>query len=144
VIAQIQKEQAAQLMQTKANDVRNRIEAGLKAGKSFADAATAAGVQAETIPPFSLKEASKLDVPDLQQIIQNSVSLGDGQFSEFIQTQAGGLFVYMKGHQSVNEAEADIGAETIRTQLARQKEIETFVEWLRLRKESARLQIVQR
>jgi peptidyl-prolyl cis-trans isomerase D len=144
VIARIRKEQAAQLMQTRANDVRNRIEAGLKAGKSFADAAAAAGVRAESIPPFSLAQASKLDVPDLQQIIQNSVSLGDGQFSEFIQTQAGGLFVYMKERQPVNEAEAEIGEETIRKQFARQKEIETFVEWLRLRKESARLQIVQR
>jgi peptidyl-prolyl cis-trans isomerase D len=144
VIAQIQKEQAAQLMQTKANDVRNRIGAGLKAGKSFADAATAAGVQAETIPPFSLKEASKLDVPDVQQIIQNSVSLADGQFSEFIQTQAGGLFVFMKGHEPVSEAEAEIGADVIKKQVARQKVIETFVEWLRLRKETARLQIVQR
>jgi len=144
VIEQIRKDQAGQMMQTKANDVRNRIQAGLKAGKSFADAALAAGAQAETVPPFSLAEASKLDVPDMQAIIRSSVGLGDGQISEFVATQAGGLFVYMNGHEAVGKDEVAVGEDSIRTQFARQKEVEAFVEWLRLRKETARLQIVQR
>jgi peptidyl-prolyl cis-trans isomerase D len=144
VVAQIQKEQAGQMMQTKANDVRNRIQAALKEGKSFSDAALAAGVEAEAIPPFSLVEASKLDVPDVQAIVQNSVGLADGQFSEFIQTQAGGLFVYMKGHEAVDKSTATEAEAAMSKQFARQKDIETFVEWLRLRKEAARLQIVQR
>jgi hypothetical protein len=144
VIAQIRKDRAGQMMQTRANDVRNRIQAELKAGKSFSDAAVAAGVAAESIPPFSLVEASKLDVPDVQPIIQSAVGLGDGQFSEFIPTQAGGLFVYMNGHQPVDKTAASLGEETVKKQFARQKVIEAFIEWLRLRKETARLQIVQR
>jgi peptidyl-prolyl cis-trans isomerase D len=144
VIAQIQKDQAGQMMQTRANDVRNRIEAGLKAGKSFGDAALAAGVRAETIPAFSLTEASKLDVPDMQPILQNSIGLGDGRISEFIPTQAGGLFVYMKGREPVDKVEAAAGEAVIKTQFERQKRLEAFIEWLRLRKETARLQIVQR
>jgi hypothetical protein len=144
VIAQIQKDEAGQMLQTKANDVRNRIEAGLKAGKSFFDAALMAGVVAETIPPFSLAEASKLDVPDLQAIVQNSVGLGDKQISEFVQTQAGGLFVYMNAREPVDKSEMAEGEEALKSQFGRQKRIEAFVEWLRLRKEAARLQIVQR
>ncbi len=35
-------------MTLKAAEIRNKIEAEIKAGKSFADAATAAGVKAET------------------------------------------------------------------------------------------------
>jgi peptidyl-prolyl cis-trans isomerase D len=144
VVSQIQKDEAGQMMQTRANEIRNRIEAGLKAGKSFDDAALASGVSAESVPPFSLAEASKVDVPDLQAIIENSIGLGDGQFSEFIQTAAGGLFVYMRGHEPVDKSDMASGEEAIRKQFVRQKDIETFVEWMRLRKETARLQIVQR
>ena len=144
IIAQIQKDRAAQMMQTTANAVRNRIQAELKAGKSFQDAATAAGVSAESIPPFSLENASKVDVPDVQQIVESAISLGDGQFSDFIPTDAGGLYVYMNGREPVDKAEATVGEEMMRPQFLQRKVDGTFLEWLRLRKEAARLEIVQK
>jgi parvulin-like peptidyl-prolyl isomerase len=144
VVAQIQKERAAQLIQTKANDIRNRIQGALKGGKSFSDAALAAGAAAETVRPFSLAEASKLDVPDQRAILQTAVGLPDGAVSEFVQTDAGGLFVYMNGHDPVDKSEEQIGEEGLKSHAVEQKDLATFVEWMRLRKESARLQIVQR
>ncbi len=141
VVAQIQKDRATQLMQTKANDLKTRIEAALKSGKSFADAALAAGVKEENIPAFSLMTASKVNVPDIQAMIQTAVGLGDGKLSEFIPTEAGGLFVYMNRREPMNSIEAAIGGQMMKAQFARQKETGAFVEWLRLRKETARLQI---
>jgi hypothetical protein len=142
IIAQLQKDRATQLLQTEANDVRNRILAGVKAGKSLSDAAIAAGVSAETIPAFSLADASKVDVPDFQSIIPSAVSLSDGQFSDFVPTDAGGLFVYMNGHEPVPASSFLTGESLVKDQFTRQKHEGAFEEWLRLRKEAAHLQIV--
>jgi peptidyl-prolyl cis-trans isomerase D len=140
VIAAIQADRASQMMQTMANDVRDRVLAGLKAGKSFVDAAAAAGVKGERIPPFSLMDASKMDVPDSQAIIQSAVSLNSGQFSDFLQTDAGGLLVYMNSREPIDKSVAAIGEQVDKDRFARQKVVEAFEEWLRLRKEAARLQ----
>ena len=144
VIAQIQKDRAAQLMQTKANDERNRILAALKAGKSFSDAAIGAGTSAESIPPFSLIDVSKMDEPDIQSIISSAISLSSGQLSDFVATADGGLFVYMNSRQPPDKDEAIMGEAEMKEQYDRQKKMGAFLEWLRLRKEAARLQIVQR
>jgi len=144
VVAQIQKDRATQMMQTRANQIRNQILAALKAGKTITEAATLAGVSAEPMAPFSLSDASKLDVPDLEQIIQNSISLGDHQLSEFTTTAAGGLFIYVNGRQAPDKNAVAIGEETMKDQFTHEKQMGAFLEWLRLRKADARLQIVQR
>ena len=144
VVAQLQKDRAAQLMQTKAVDVRNRILADLKAGKSFSDAALGSGLTAESIQPFALVDISKLDVPDVQTIVQNAVALGEGQLSDFVPTESGGLMVYMKSRQAPTKGTALIGEEMMKDQYARQKRVGAFLEWLRLRKDAAKLQLVQR
>jgi hypothetical protein len=144
VVAQIQKERAAQLMQTTAVDARNRIVAAVKAGKSFADAAKAAGMTAESLQPFTLTEASKMDVPDFQSIIQSAIALGSGEFSEFVPTESGGLLVYMESRKAPDKSTAALGEVLVESQYARQKQVGAFLEWMRLRKDAARLQIVQR
>jgi hypothetical protein len=144
LIAQIQHDRASQLIQTKANEVRNQIQAALKAGKTFTDAATAAGLTADELPPFSLADVSKMDMPDKEEIIRNAVALPDGGISEFVQTEAGGLLVYMGGREPVGKIEAALGEAELKGQAQHQKDIATFVEWLRIRKESARLQMAQR
>lgn len=144
VIAEIQKERAGQLMQTKANDVRNQIVAALQAGKSITEAAAAAGVNVETIPPFSLGTASKLDVPDLQSVIQTAVSLGKGQLSDFQSNDTGGFMLYMNSRVPADPATAKMGEMLQRDQFAGQKRVAAFLEWLRLRREAARLQLMQR
>ena len=141
VVATIQHDRAAQLLQTKANDIRNQVLAGLKAGKAIADAAAAAGVRADAIAPFSLSNASKVDVPDLESILENAVALGDGQLSDIITTQAGGLLVYMQGREPIDKAAAAAGEIESRDRYAVQKQEQAFLEWLRLRKEAARLQL---
>jgi len=141
IITDIRKERAAQLMQTRAEEVRTGILASLKAGKSLKDAATAEGVTAETIPPFSLMEASRLEIPDVQQIVDNAISLSKGQFSDFIPTATGGIYVYLQNREPVGAADAALGEEAMRDQYLRRKQTGTFLEWLRLRRQAARLEI---
>jgi len=144
IVADVQRDLAAQLMQTKAVDARQRMLAALKAGKSFADAAKSAGLSAEAIPPFSLATISKVDVPDIQAVIQNAIALSPGQLSDFAATRDGGLFVYMNSRQPPSKVAAEIGEAGMKEQFAREQKIGAFFEWLRLRKEAAHLQIAQR
>ena len=108
------------------------------------DAAADAGVTPDKVPPFALMDVSKLDIPDMQAVVQNALGLADGKFSEFVTTDAGGLFVYMEKHEPVDPITAGIGGVAMKTQVQLQRNTGTFVEWLRIRKEAARLQIVQR
>jgi len=145
IVAKIKKEQASQLLQTKANELRTRILLELKAGHSFADAAKDAGAQVEAIPPFNLMDISKkTDVPDLQVFIQPAVALADGQLSDFVPTEAGGLLIYMNGRQTMDKLGVAIASQAVKEQFARQQQLGAFIEWLRLRKDAAHLQIVQR
>jgi peptidyl-prolyl cis-trans isomerase D len=142
IVAELRKEGAKQIMQTKANEVHDRILAALKAGKSFPDAAIASGHSAESVAPFALVDSSKVDVPDIQQIVESAVTLSPGQLSEFASTDAGGLFVYMNSRTPMEKVSASIQKIVAHEQLARLKQMEAFNEWLRIRKDLAHLQIV--
>ena len=144
IIAQIKKDRASQLMQTKANEVRSRILADLKAGKSFADAAKDAGLVSTTIPPFSLLEMSKVDVPQLQTVVQPAIALGDHQLSDFIATEDGGILIYMNGREPLEPMSSSVDGKKMKTAFEREEQMGAFLEWMRLRKEAAHLQIVQR
>jgi peptidyl-prolyl cis-trans isomerase D len=144
IIAQAKRERAAQLMQTRANQVHNQLQAYLAAGKSISDAATALGLKAETIPPFSLLQFSKVDAPDAQEIVQKAIALDQGQLSDLAQTSAGGLFVHMDKREPVSKNSAIVGEAIIKDQFSEQRQMITFLEWLRLRKDSARIQMAQR
>ena len=76
LVEELKSERAAETLKLKAGEVRTKIEAALKAGKSFTEAATTAGQKAETLPPFSLAEPAKADVPDQQQIMERAALRG--------------------------------------------------------------------
>jgi len=143
ITSQLQTQGAKQILQTRANEARDRILAALKAGKSFSEAAISAGLSAESIPPFALVDSRNIDSPDLQQIVENAVTLSPGQLGDFTETQAGGLFVYMNHRTPVAKLAAVIGKAVQKTELSSEKQIEAFNEWLRLGKEAAHLEIVQ-
>jgi peptidyl-prolyl cis-trans isomerase D len=142
IIADIKKQRAAQIMQTRAIEVKTTIGAELQQGKTLDQAAKDAGVTVEDVPAFSLMEASKLDEPDIKAIVDNAVSLGSGQFSDFVPTQTGGMYVYMKSREPVDMAGAAAGEDLVQGQFLRQKQEGAFLEWLRLARQSARLELV--
>jgi len=141
IIADIKNQRAAQIMQTEAVAVRAHLQSELQAGKTLDQASKDVGVTVVDVPPFSLMEASKLDLPDAQSIVENAVSLGDRQFSDFIPTSTGGIFVYMKSRTPPDAEETAEGEGIMETQFVRQKEEGAFLEWLRLARQAARLEI---
>jgi peptidyl-prolyl cis-trans isomerase D len=141
IIADIKSQRAAQLMQTEAIGVKSHIQSDLQAGKTLEQAAKNAGVTLQTIPPFSLVEANKLDIPDAQAVVENSISLSPGQFSDFVPNSTGGIYVYMKSRTPPDAETVAEGEGIMATQFVRQKQEGAFLEWLRLARQAARLEI---
>lgn len=139
VVEELQHERAGEIVATKAAEARKKIEAELKAGKTFAEAAADAGVKAESVPPFSLAEPPKEDVPAQDVIMQQTVNLGDKQLSEFTPTDAGGLLVYVEKREPIDEAQFEKDKAVQMPRYEQQKRVEVFQEWLRTRREAAKL-----
>ncbi|MEA3208169.1 MAG: peptidyl-prolyl cis-trans isomerase [Chthoniobacter sp.] len=148
LIEQLKTERAQEAMNLKATEVRNKIEAELKAGKSFAEAAVAAGVKAEPFPPFSLSESPPKE-PNADEVMRAASQLNEGQLSAFVPTQgaggaSGGLLVHLAKKQPIDEAAFEKDKALVAEQVARGKRDAVFRQWFKLRRAEANVQLAQR
>ncbi|MHA3771756.1 SurA N-terminal domain-containing protein [Verrucomicrobiota bacterium sgz303538] len=139
---QIKRERAQEAMNLKATEIRNKIDAELKAGKPFAEAAQAAGVTPEAFPAFSLVEP-KFDQPDAREVISRSAELQVGQLSEFIPTAAGGDLVYINNRQPVDEKAFEKDKSQIEERIAQSRREALFREWMKNRRAEANVQVAR-
>jgi peptidyl-prolyl cis-trans isomerase D len=139
LIEDLKNERAREAMTLKATEVRNKIEADLKAGKSFADAATAAGVKAETFEPFSLADPAK--GKDGRSVAIAARDLNEGQISSFTPnaTDGGGMLIYLAKKQPVDEKEFADSKDVLANQIATGKTEAIFHEWFKQRRAAANL-----
>lgn len=139
----LKNERARETMNLKATEVRNKIEADLKAGKSFADAATAAGVKAETFPVFSPNEPP-LKEADGREVSMTVADLQEGQLSQVAPTQKGSIIVRLDKFQPVDEAKFNEQKAAIATQVEKTKADALFSQWFKQRRAAANVMTVNR
>lgn len=139
IISQIRNDRAHEMLSVKAAESRAKIQAAMKEGKSFADAARTAGQKIEAFPPFSLEEPN-LEKPDSREITIAAVNLSDGQLSEFVPTADGGVLIHLDKREPVNEAAFEKDKTLIASILAREKQARVFGEWLRKQRQAAGIQ----
>lgn len=144
LVDDLKKERGKESLNLKAADVRTKIEADLKAGKSFAEAASAQGCKPETVPAFSLSEPPKNEVPDQERITEKATDLGEKQLSEPVPTENGSLLVYLEKRAPVDEAQFAKEVVILGPLFEKQKSAMAFREWLRTRRDEAKLQLAQR
>ncbi len=143
LLEDIKNERAQEAMNLKATEVRNKIEAEIKAGKSFADAATAAGVKAEPYAPFSLSEPPFKE-KDGREVTMAARDLNEGQVSTFTPTASGsGLLVYLAKKLPVDEKQFEEGKAELAEQVARGKSEAAFSEWFRHRRAAANIMLAR-
>ncbi len=138
VVESIRREKEQNAVVSKANEVRARIVSELKAGRSFQEAAEAAGVKVESLPAFSLGEPLR-DQPSAQEIAEKTLDLGVGGLSDYIATVDGGLLVYLNQREPIDEAKL---AEEQKVQLGQLRDFRqksAFQEWLQVRREEANI-----
>jgi hypothetical protein len=143
LVDDLKNERVMEAMTLKATEVRTKIEAELKAGKSFADAATAAGVKAEPFAPFSLSEPPFKE-KDGRDVTLAARDLNEGQVSPFVPTRSGadaggGLLVYLAKKLPVDEKQFEDGKTELAEQLARSKAEAIFHEWFKQRRAAANI-----
>ena len=148
IVETLKKQKVQQLMAVKAAEVAGKLRDELKSGKSVADAATQAGVQAEKIPPFALVDTQpgatpaptpkpKDETPDMQYIKQAASKLSPGEVSEYMNTPAGGLILVLEKRETLDPARFEKARSTIESQALENRERIVFYEWLRERRHAA-------
>jgi peptidyl-prolyl cis-trans isomerase D len=139
LVEQIKDERAQEALDLKAKEIHTKVEAELKAGKSLAEAAQAAGVKVESFPAFSMTEPPRDPIPDGREVMMTAMTLKAGQLSDFIPSEAGGLFVFMDKLPPVDEAKFATEKTSLANSLTRFESQVLFAEWLKLRKAEAKL-----
>ena len=140
LLEQLKNERTEELLTLKATEIRNKIEAELKAGKSFAEAATAAGLQAQQMPPFSMIEPGKLDQPGAREMVFGSTQLEPGQLSEPVPFSGGRLIFRVEKRHPVDESAFEKEKPILVENLSRFRRESAFEVWLAERRKLANLQ----
>ena len=135
----LKEERAREKMNLAAADIRNKILADLKLGKSFADSARALGQSAEAVPPFALSDVTE-EKRDLAEIAGKAVDLAPGQVSDFEPSADGGTILYLDKFEPVDPAVFAGKEKTLSERFLEGKQDIAFHDWLRIQRAAARVQ----
>jgi hypothetical protein len=128
-----QMQQAGLLAREAGTNAYMRLTVAMATGKSFASACAAAGLQPQTLPPFSLSTRELPELggrAELNQVKEAAFTTAIGHISSFTDTDDGGFILFVQSQlpvdPSVMNAELPQYIETLR----RSRENEAFQEWL--------------
>jgi SurA-like protein len=109
------------------------LNSSLAAGKSFASACVAVGLQPQTLPPFSLttRELPELgDHAELSQVKQAAFNTAVGHAGNFVETSDGGFVLFVQSQLPVDQSAMSADLPKFTADLRRSRENEAFNEWL--------------
>jgi len=137
-------ERARETLNVRSSDIHKKLDDALKAGKSFADAAKELGLKVESFPSFSLAELGDLlKKPEAPAIIQKSMELNVGQVSDLVPVADGGVLVYVDKRQPVSEEQFNKEKTSLTESFTRSKRTMAFREWLRMRRDAAKIEAIK-
>ncbi|MDB6152267.1 MAG: hypothetical protein JWL90_720 [Chthoniobacteraceae bacterium] len=136
---QLTDERSQEALNLKAAELRGKLETELKAGKSFADAATAVGVKVETLAPFSAVEPPKGDDPDTRMLTGEAFELGAGELSSPIPTGTGVVLLHVDKRLPADEQKFDQEKTMLSQAIARNKRESAFALWFKDRRALAKV-----
>ena len=139
ITSRLRQEAAAKgLRDTAATQIKAMREA-VAAGKSFADAATQSELKAENLA--NVVPMSESTTPEQRRIIAATLSLRDGEISNFENAPWGGFAVYLKTRGPLDDKEFAAKKEEIQNGLMQNKQELLFAEWLRVSRSEAKISI---
>jgi parvulin-like peptidyl-prolyl isomerase len=141
---ELKHERAQEAMNLKAAEIRNKIVADVKAGKTFDEAAqAAAGVKPEPFPAFSAEDTAMGrfgDKPDGTAIMQAANNLNAGETSMLIPTEKGGVIIHLDKREPIDEAKFNAEKPRVVEGVSDIRATVLFQEWLKLRRAAANVQ----
>lgn len=142
LVESLKGDRVREMLSLKAAELRKKIEEGVTAGKTFVQAAEAAGTKAEILEAFSRTE-SKLKGPDAS-LIQNAVSeLKPGQTSPALDGPDGTLLVHLLKRQPVDPADLEKQKPSMLPMLETQRLDGLLAEWVDRQRVASGLQLAQ-
>ena len=139
LVEQLKQERGQEAMNLKATEQHNKIEAELKAGKPFDEAAKTAGAQPEKLPAFSAAERKQDASPELEAVMARSREMNEGDLSEFIPDATGGIVFHIDKRLPVDEEAFQKEKSKLTQQLDQMRAEEIFQDWLRDRRAAAKI-----
>jgi peptidyl-prolyl cis-trans isomerase D len=143
LVEQLKRERAQEALDLKAKEIRNKIEAEIKTGKTFADAAQAAGAKAETFPPFSRAEPAFAQ-PDAREVMSAAFEMKEGDLGPFTPTMSGGLIIHLDKRPPVDDSKFAAQKDFIADSIVRFQSEVLFAEWLKQRRAEAHIMVPKR
>jgi peptidyl-prolyl cis-trans isomerase D len=140
VTADYQFREASQLARQAGHAFSISLTNALAEGKAFTDAAAAANVTVEKVPPFSL---STRELPEVEkhmslfQFKQVAYSIKPGNVSQFIPTREGGAVVFVQDKLPVDETRMQAELPAFTDSVRQMRQNEAFNEWFRKEAERA-------
>jgi hypothetical protein len=125
--------QATMIAQRAGTNFAPMLASQLMTGHSFASACIAAGLQPETLPPFSLSTA---DLPELAnragfpQVKQATFSTQPGHAGNFEATDEGGFIVYVQSRRPADLTTMNADLPQFTAGLRRERQSELFNQWV--------------
>jgi peptidyl-prolyl cis-trans isomerase D len=133
---------AAEALKKGADEALEKIKASLAAGKSFAESAKSAGIDAAHVKGFkNINSATKPDAAnEPSQLFQSASNVEPGTLADVITEQNRAFIVHVASREVEKDPKAD---ETLKTQVessAMQNESLAFTGWLKERTEAAKVE----
>ena len=139
ITSYLRQQAASKGLRDKAATQIKAMREALAAGKPFADAATQAGLKVENLENIAPMNPST--TPDQRRIIGATLTLRDGEISNFENAPWGGFAVYLKARGPLDEKEFALKKTEIQTSLVQNKQELLFAEWIRLSRVEAKISI---
>jgi parvulin-like peptidyl-prolyl isomerase len=139
IIEAIKNERARTALTAKAEQIRSKIADTLKAGGTFAAAVAASGQPAQDLPPFTIMQPPAGQ--EGSDIAAASEELGTGDLSKFVPTSTGGLLVYLRGREPIDEKAFMDQSARFTARMSEQRQRFYFYEWLKASRTAARVQL---
>jgi peptidyl-prolyl cis-trans isomerase D len=135
----LKNERVTEALDIKGKELRAKLDTELKAGKTFAEAAQAAGVTVETLPAFSFMEPPKPEVKGGQEIMGTAADVAVGQLSEVLPVDGGSVVFRVEKRHPIDEAAFEKEKPKLMELLAVRQAMSAFPLWLAERRKAANL-----
>jgi len=142
LVDSLKADKVRETLSLKGAEVRKKLEEGLKASKTFAQAAEGAGVKVDVLEPFSRSD-TKLTGEDASLIQNSAAELKEGQISAPLEGPAGPVLVHVSKRQAVDPEDLEKQKKTLLPMLETQRVDGLLSEWIDRQRAAAGLQLTQ-
>lgn len=134
----LKEEKVASAMTKKGGELQKNLQAAIKAGQTFTQAAEAAGLKVEALPVYALAELQQNQEFTSDKIVQmRSANLGEGSVSDLIPSMDGGVIAYLEKLEPLDQAKWENDRESILDSYLSSKREKSFGDWFRAQRAAA-------